>query len=195
MPPAERLARAVRPQEAEKTVQRTEKEKLVGSLNRAFQEAEVVVVTRQNGLTVAEISDLRRKVRHVGGSFRVTKNRLARRALPGTKYEALKDLLTGPTAIAFSRDPVSVAKVATDYAKANEKLVIAGGALGTQVLDSAGIKALASLPSLDALRGKIVGLLNAPATKIAGLLQAPASQLARVLQAYARSGETKGEAA
>jgi large subunit ribosomal protein L10 len=176
-------------------VQRTEKEKLVGSLNRAFQEAVAVVVTRQTGLTVAEISDLRRKVRAAGGSFKVTKNRLARRALSGTKYEALKDLLTGPTAIAFSRDPVAVAKVATDYAKANEKLVIAGGALGTQVLDIAGIKALASLPSLDALRGKIVGLLKAPATKIAGVLQAPAAQLARVLQAYASTGATKGEAA
>jgi large subunit ribosomal protein L10 len=176
-------------------VQRTEKEKLVGSLNRAFQEAVAVVITRQSGLTVAEISDLRRKVRAAGGSFKVAKNRLARLALSGTKYEGLKDLLTGPTAIAFSSDPVSVAKVATDYAKANEKLVITGGALGNQVLDLNGIKALASLPSLDALRGKIAGLLKAPATKIAGVLQAPAAQLARVLQAYAGTGAAKGEAA
>lgn len=170
-------------------MQRTEKEKLVASLNRAFQEAVAVVITRQSGLTVAEISDLRRKVRAAGGRFKVTKNRLARRALSGTRYEGLAQLLTGPTAIAFSSDPVSVAKVAADFAKANEKLVITGGALGSHVLDPQGIKALASLPSLDELRGKIVGVLQAPASKVAGVLQAPASQLARVLQAYAQKGE------
>lgn len=174
---------------AEKTVQRTEKEDLVASLNRAFQEAAAVVVTRQSGLTVAEVGDLRRKVRAAGGRFKVAKNRLARRALSGTEYEGLAELFKGPTAIAFSSDPVSVAKVAVDFSKLNEKLVITGGALGTQILDSNGVKALASLPSLDALRGKIVGLLKAPATKIAGVIQAPAAQLARVLQAVAQKGE------
>jgi large subunit ribosomal protein L10 len=177
-------------------VQRTEKEELVTSLNRAFQEAVAVVVTRQSGLTVAEMTELRRKMRQVGGGFKVAKNRLARRALSGTKYEGLADLLTGPTAIAFSSDPVAVAKVAVDFSKTNEKLTIAGGALGAQLLDSAGVKALATLPSLNELRGKIAGLLNAPATKIASVLQAPAGQLARVVQAYASKGEAaKGEAA
>jgi large subunit ribosomal protein L10 len=174
---------------AEKTVQRTEKEKLVASLNRAFSEAAAVVLTRQSGLTVGEISDLRRKVRAAGGRFKVTKNRLARRALSGTNYEGLSDLLKGPTAIAFSSDPVAIAKVAVDFSKANEKLVITGGALGSRVLNPDGVKALASLPSLDQLRGKIVGVLQAPATKIAGVLQAPAGQLARVVQAYAKKVE------
>ena len=170
-------------------MQRTEKEDLVASLNRAFQEAAAVVVTRQNGLTVAEVGDLRRKVRAAGGRFKVAKNRLARRALSGTKYEGLAELFKGPTAIAFSSDPVSVAKVAVDFSKLNEKLVITGGALGTQILDSNGVKALASLPSLNALHGKIVDLLKAPATKIAGVIQAPAAQLARLLQAFAQKGE------
>lgn len=169
-------------------MQRTEKEELVASLNRAFSEAAAVVVTRQRGLTVAEISDLRRKVRAAGGRFKVTKNRLAVRALSGTKFEGLADLLKGPTALAFSSDPVSVAKVTVDYSKANEKLTIAGGALGERVLGPDGVKALATLPSLEALRGRIVGLLMAPATKIAGVLQAPASQLARVVGAYAKTG-------
>ena len=182
--------------EAEKTVQRTEKEQLVASLNRAFTEATAVVITRQSGLSVSEISDLRRKVRAAGGRFKVTKNRLARRALSGTKYEGLADLLTGPTAIAFSSDAVAVAKVAVDFSKTNEKLVIAGGALGARVLNPEGVKALATLPSLDELRGKIAGLLKAPQTKVAGVLQAPAGMLARVVQAYAQKGEARpGEAA
>lgn len=170
-------------------MQRPEKENLVSSLNRAFQEAATVVVTRQSGLTVAEMTELRRRMRQAGGGFRVTKNRLARRALSGTKYEGLADLFTGPTAIAFSRDPVSVAKVAVDFSKANEKLTIAGGALGDRRLNPDGIKALATLPSLDALRGRIVALVNMPATQVARLLVAPATQLARVVQAYAVKGE------
>ena len=170
-------------------MQKSEKAELVASLNRAFAEAVAVVVTRQSGLSVAEISDLRRKVRAVGGRFKVTKNRLTRRALTGTAYEGLAGLLKGPTAIAFSRDPVAVAKVAVDFSKINEKLVIAGGALGTRMLDPDGVKALATLPSLAVLRGKLAGLLQAPATKLAGLLQAPAGQLARVVAAHARRGE------
>ena len=177
-------------------MQRTEKEALVASLNRAFAEATAVVITRQSGLSVSEISDLRRKVRATGGRFKVTKNRLARRALSGTSYEGLKDLLTGPTAIAFSSDPVAIAKVAVDFSKTNEKLVITGGALGERVLNPEGVKALAALPSLDELRGRIVGLLLAPPTKIAGVLQAPAGKLARVLQAFAKDGgAAAGEAA
>ena len=177
-------------------MQRTEKEKLVASLNRAFAEAVAVVITRQSGLSVSEISDLRRKVRAVGGRFKVTKNRLARRALPGTKYEGLAELLKGPTAIAFSSDAVAVAKVAVDFSKANEKLEVAGGALGSRVLDSEGVKALAALPSLEGLRGKIVGLLSAAPARIVGVLEAPAGKVARVLKAFAQAGEAKaGEAA
>ena len=168
---------------------RTEKEKLVSSLNRAFQEAAAVVVTRQSGLTVAEMTDLRRKMRQAGGGFKVTKNRLARRALSGTKYEGLADLFTGPTAIAFSSDPVTAAKVAVDFSKVNEKLTIAGGALGDRRLNADGVKALATLPSLDELRGRIIALVNAPATQVARVLTAPATQLARVLQAYSAKGE------
>ena len=127
-------------------------------------------------------------MRAAGGRFKVAKNRLARRALSGTRYEGLADLLTGPTAIAFSSDAVAVAKVAVDFSKTNEKLVIAGGALGERVLDPEGVKALAALPSLDELRGRIVGLLKAPQTKIARVLQAPAGKLARVIGAYAKQG-------
>lgn len=169
-------------------MQRTEKEKLVSSLNRTFQDAAAVVITRQSGLTVAEMTELRRKMRQAGGGFKVTKNRLARRALSGTKYEGLTDLFTGPTAIAFSRDPVAVARVAVDFSKANEKLTIAGGALGDRRLNPDGVKALATLPSLDALRGRLVALVSMPATQVARTLAAPAAQLARVVQAYAAKG-------
>ncbi|MBT7746645.1 MAG: 50S ribosomal protein L10, partial [Alphaproteobacteria bacterium] len=127
--------------------------------------------------------------RAAGANFKVTKNRLTRLALADTPYAGLADMFTGPTAIAFSEDVVAPAKVAVDYAKKNEKLVVVGGAMGENVLDVAGVKALASLPSLDELRGKIVGLLQAPATKVAGVVQAPASQLARVMGAYASKGE------
>jgi large subunit ribosomal protein L10 len=148
------------------------------------------VVTRQSGLTVAEVTDLRRKMRAAGAGYRVAKNRLARRALEGTKFTGLSDLLTGTTALAYSKDPVAAAKVAITYAKDNEKLSIAGGVLGNLVLDPEGIKALASLPSLDELRAKLVGLLQTPATRVATVLQAPAGQLARVFGAYAKKGET-----
>lgn len=168
---------------------RSEKQELVASLNRTFQTAGLVVVTRQVGLTVGEVTNLRGQMRAAGAGFKVTKNRLARLALAGTAYEPLNELFTGPTAIAFSQDPVAAAKVAVAFAKANDKLTIIGGALPGQVLDAAGISALATLPSLDELRGKIVGLLQAPAQKVAALAQAPAAQLARVLQAYADKGE------
>ena len=169
---------------------RDHKKKLVDSLHDALAETNVVVVTHQTGMTVAEVTDLRRQMRAAGANFRVTKNRLAQRAVTGTKFEPLKPLFKGPTALAFSKDPVAAAKVAIAYAEKNEKLKVVAGALGDLPLDLAAIKALATLPSLDQLRGKMIGLLQAPATKIAGVLQAPAAQLARLLGAHAaKSGK------
>lgn len=168
---------------------RTEKTDEVGELNGLFSDSEIVVLTHYSGLTVSAITQLRKDLRAEGGSFKVTKNTLARRALKGTKFEALEDKFTGPTGVAVSKDPVAAARVAHKFAKGNDKLVILGGALGAQVLDAEGVKRLASLPSLDELRGKLVGLIQAPATKIAGVLQAPAGQLARVVGAHAAKGE------
>ena len=168
---------------------RTQKEKLVASLNQALSSTEAVVVTRQSGLTVAEATRLRRRMREAGASFKVTKNRLARLALKGTPFEGLAPMFTGPTAIAWSQDPVAAAKAAVEFAKTNEKLVIVGGALGAKALDVAGVQALATMPSLDELRGRLLALLQTPATRIAGVLQAPAGQLARVLKARAEKGE------
>jgi len=170
-------------------VDRSEKSSLVSSLRERFEGAALVVVTRQSGLTVAESTDLRRKMLKAGASYKVTKNRLTRLALEGTQFTGLADLFTGPTAIATSTDPVAAAKVAVDYAKTNDKLEIVGGALNNKLLDANGIKALATLPSLDALRGKLLGMLQTPATRIASVLQAPAGQLARVLRAKADKGE------
>jgi len=169
-------------------VNREEKAKQIDALNQTLAATSLVVVTRQSGLTVAEVSDLRRKMRAGGASYKVTKNRLARLALKGTKFEGIDPLFVGPTAVAVSKDPVAAAKVAVDFAKENEKLTIVGGALGEKVLDAKGIEALASLPSLDQLRAKLLGLLQAPATKIAGVLAAPAGQLARVLKAHSEKG-------
>ena len=163
---------------------RAQKERLVADLNKILQDMTLVVVTHQTGLTVAEATDLRRRIRAAGASFKVSKNRLTRLALEGTKFQALQTLLTGPTAMAYSTDPVAAAKVCVEFAKKNDKLTIIGGALGEQALDVEGVKALAMLPSLDELRGKIVGLLQAPAVKLAGVTQAPAGQLARVFSAY-----------
>lgn len=168
---------------------RSQKEELVASLHQTFSETNLVVVTQQSGLTVAEVSALRRQMREAGASYKVTKNRLTRLALEGTKFEALKELFSGPTAVAVSADPVAAAKVCVTFAKGNEKLIIVGGAMGETRLDPDAIKALATLPSLDELRGKLVGLLQAPATKVAGVVQAPAAQLARVFSAYGSQGE------
>jgi large subunit ribosomal protein L10 len=170
-------------------VDRSKKEALVAELHQDFEDNNLIVVTHQAGLTVAEVTDLRGKMREAGCKFKVTKNRLAKIALKETKFEALEDAFTGPTAIAVSKDPVAAAKIAVEYANENDKLTIVGGALDADMLDADAIKALAKLPSLDSLRGKIVGLLQAPATKIAGVLQAPAGQLARVVGAYAASGQ------
>ena len=168
---------------------RAQKELLVADLNKTFQDTTLVVVTHQTGLTVAQVTDLRRRIRAAGASFRVSKNRLTRRALEGTKFQALQSLLTGPTAMAYSSDPVAAAKICVEFANKNDKLTIIGGALGEQVLDVEGVKALAKLPSLDELRGKLVGLLQAPAVKLAGVTQAPAGQLARVFGAYGSQDE------
>ena len=139
-------------------------------------------------MTVEEVTELRRQMRAAGASFKVTKNRLARRALAGTKFERLSPMFTGPTAIAFSRDPVAAAKVAVEFANKNEKLRIVGGGLNDQQLDVQGIKSLATMPSLDQLRAKLLGMLQTPATRIASVLQAPGGQIARVLSAHAKQG-------
>ena len=165
---------------------RVQKADAVKDLNGLFTEAGAVIVAHYSGLTVAEMSDLRARMRAAGASFRVAKNRLAKRALEGTQVAGISGLFTGPTGIGTSKDPVAAPKVLVAYAKENEKLVILGGAAVGSVLDLQGVKTLAELPSLDELRGKIIGLLLAPATKVACVLQAPAAQLARVLSAYAK---------
>jgi len=165
-------------------VERAKKAEVVESLNGLFGEAGSVVVAHYTGLTVAEMNDLRSRMRDAGASFKVAKNRLVVRALQGTAAESIAHLFKGPTGIAFSKDPIAASKVVAAYAKENNKLVILGGVVGTTTLDVEGVKALAELPSLDELRGKLVGLLQAPATKIAGVLAAPAGQLARVIGAY-----------
>ena len=164
---------------------RAQKNEQVSALAKTLSETAVVVVTRNHGLTVAQVTDLRTKMRQAGASFKVTKNRLARIALEGSPYQPLGDLLTGPIGFATSTDPVAAAKVAVDFAKTNDKFEIVGGAMGTTVLDINGVKALAALPSLDELRGRIVGLIQAPASKIARLVSTPAGNLARVFGAYA----------
>ena len=164
---------------------RSQKSDLVDQLKHVFSETSVVVVTRNHGLTVDQSTDLRNKMRDAGAQFKVAKNRLALIALDGTRYKPIGDLLTGPTALAYSADPVAAAKAVVDFAKTNDKLEIVGGAMGSTLLDAEGVKALASLPSLNELRAKIVGLIVAPATKLATITQAPAAQLARVLSAYA----------
>lgn len=168
---------------------RTEKQEFVSELAAVFAETSMVVVTRNKGLTVAEVTDLRRRMRAAGATYKVAKNRLATLALDGTRFDGLAPLLKGPTALAWSADPVAVAKAAVEFAKTNDKLELIGGALGAQTLNADGIKALAELPSLDELRAKLVGMISTPATRIAGVLQAPAGQLARVFGAYAKKDE------
>jgi large subunit ribosomal protein L10 len=178
-----------------RNVDRTEKHEFVTELNQALGATSMVVVTRNAGLTVAEVTDLRRKMRASGSTYKVAKNRLTNLALAGTPFAGIEPLLKGPTALAWSTDPVAVAKAAVEFAKTNEKFVVVGGALGARTLDAAGIKALSEMPSLDTLRAGLLGLLAAPATKIAGILQAPAGQLARVFGAYANKDEATAEAA
>lgn len=164
---------------------RAQKADAVAELKSVFNEVGVVVVTRNLGLTVADSTALRTKMREAGASYKVAKNRLAKLASQDTDYAGISDLLTGPTGLASSIDPVAAAKIVVEFAKTNDKLEIVGGSMGAQVLDANGIKALATLPSLDELRAKIVGLVQAPATKVVQIVQAPAGQLARVFGAYA----------
>lgn len=164
---------------------REQKSAAVAELNRTFSESGVVVVTRNLGMTVAQSTALRVKMREAGASYKVAKNRLARIATEGTPYTTISDYLTGPTALSTSPDPVAAAKAVVEFARTNDKLEIVGGAMGTTLLDVNGVKALAELPSLDELRAKLVGLIQAPAQKLASVTQAPAAQLARVFGAYA----------
>ena len=164
---------------------RAQKAVSIETLKGVFADAGAVVVTHYMGLTVAEMTDLRGRLRKEGASLKVVKNTLVHKALDGRVGEAGDALFKGPVAIAFAPDPVSAAKVVTQYAKENDKFSVIGAVMGDQVLDVTAVSALATLPSLDQLRGKLIGLVLAPATKIAGVLQAPAAQLARVMQAYA----------
>ena len=164
---------------------RAQKAESIEALKGVFADSGAVVVTHYLGLTVAEMTDLRGRLRKEGAQIKVVKNRLAQKALNGSAGDAGQDLFKGPVAIAFGPDPVSAAKVVTQYAKDNEKFTVVGGLLGDQVLDQSAIKSLATLPSLDQIRAQLIGLLQAPATKVAGVLQAPAGQLARVFNAYA----------
>ena len=164
---------------------RARKSDIVDSLRGVFSDAGVIVVTHYQGLSVAEVTELRRGMRAAGARFRVTKNRLAKIALADTPYSPLAELFTGPTAIAFSQDPIAAPRAAVDYAKRNEKLAIIGGALGSNLLSAEQVRALADLPSIDQLRARLVGLLVSPAARLVGLLQGPGAQLARVLAAHA----------
>lgn len=167
---------------------RAKKAEAVAALQKTFGDTEAIVVTQNTGLTAGQVSDLRVKMRKGGASFKVSKNRLALLALKGTRFEGIGHMLKGPVGIATSKDPVAAAKIAAGFAKDNEKFIIVGGALGDKVLDKSAVEALSQLPSLDALRGKLVGLLQAPAQRLATLAQAPAAQVARVISAYASKG-------
>jgi large subunit ribosomal protein L10 len=167
---------------------RVEKEAEVKELAERFANDDLIVLTQYSGLTVAQITKLRGELRKNGASFKVTKNSLARKAIKGTRLEGMADMFKGPTGVATSKDAVAAAKVANNFAKTNDKLIIIGGMLGEKILSAADVKALASLPSLDEMRAKLLGLFQAPATKLAGILQAPARDLVGVTKAY---GEKK----
>jgi large subunit ribosomal protein L10 len=176
-------------------VDRTEKQDFVAGLHEAFAGTSMIVVTHNQGLTVAEATELRRRMRAAGVTFKVAKNRLTHLALEGTPFDGLKPLLKGPTALAWSKDAVAAAKATVEFARTNEKLVLVGGALGAQTLDASGVRALAELPGLDELRARIVGMIATPATRVAGVLQGSAGQLARVFGAFARKSEEAQAAA
>jgi len=162
---------------------------MVSTLNQVFSNTGVVVVAHYSGLSVAQMTNLRVRMKDAGASLKVAKNRLVKLALQGTDAEHISGLFQGPTVIAYSADPVAAPKVAADFARTNDKFVLLGGAMGKTSLDAKGVEALATLPSLDELRAKLVGMINTPATRLAGVLQAPAGQLARVLSAYAKKDE------
>ena len=163
---------------------RKEKESLVASLGTAFEGMNLVVVTHYSGLTVSELSDLRGRMRELGASFKITKNSLVRLAVRGGKFDGLYDMFSGPTAIAFSNDPVSAAKITVQFAKENSKLVVLGGALDGELLGVDAVKQLADLPSLEVLRARIIGLIKAPSSKLARLLGAPANQLNSIISQF-----------
>jgi large subunit ribosomal protein L10 len=170
-------------------VERAEKREIVAALHDVFAKTGVVVVAHYAGLSVAAMTKLRRDMRSAGGQVKVAKNRLVKLALEGTDAKGIADLLRGPTCIAYSADPIAAPKIAVKFAKANEKFVILGGTMGQTVLDAQGVSSLANLPSLDELRGKLIGLMQAPASKIARTLTEPGAQLARVFGAYGKAGE------
>jgi large subunit ribosomal protein L10 len=170
-------------------VDRAEKQELIGLLQEIFKASGVVVVAHYSGLSVAQMQDLRKQMKQAGATVKVAKNRLAKIALDGTDVATIAPLLKGPTLLAYSTDPVAAPKVAVDFAKGHEKFVILGGAMGRTSLNSDGVKALATLPSLDELRAKLIGLIQAPATKVAQVVNAPAAKLARVFGAYAKRDE------
>jgi large subunit ribosomal protein L10 len=170
-------------------LERAAKRELVGALGEVFKATKVVVVAHYSGLTVAQMQTLRQQMKQAGASVKVAKNRLAKIAVEGSEVASIAPLLKGPTLIAYSGDPVAAPKVAVDFARTNERLIILGGAMGRTALDANGVKALAALPSLDELRAKIVGLIQAPATKIAQVITAPAAKVARVVQAYAAKSQ------
>ena len=174
---------------------RAAKQEAITELNGVFKTSNVVVVAHYSGLTVAQMQILRKQMGQAGAKVKVAKNRLAKIALEGTDAASIASLLKGPTVLAYSSDPVAAPKVAIDFAKANEQFVILGGSMGKTALDPNGVKALAALPSLDELRAKIVGLIQAPATKIAQIIVAPAAKVARVVQAYASKEPSKSAAA
>lgn len=165
---------------------RTQKEEFIDAINRVFSETAVVVVTHNTGLSVAEITALRSQVRAIGGTLKVTKNRLVKRAIVGTPFEQLASLFTGPTTIAYADDPVAVAKVVADFAKANERLVLLGGGLGSMVLDGDGVKALAKMPPIEEMRARLLGVLKAPMANALGVFNAPAQKMVGVLHAPPR---------
>ncbi|MCB9948640.1 MAG: 50S ribosomal protein L10 [Rhodospirillaceae bacterium] len=164
-------------------MKRSQKEDKVAAMQEAFQDAELMIITHNNGMTVEQSLDLRRQMRAAGARFQVTKNRLARIALKGTAFEHLDGMFTGPTAVATAKDPVPAAKAALDYAKKSDKLTIVGGGLGGTTLDAAGIEALAKLPPIEELRSKLLGVLQAPASRLVGVMEAPAGQMARLVNA------------
>jgi large subunit ribosomal protein L10 len=169
-------------------VDRIEKKEFVTNLRTGVESAELVVLTSPLGLTVGEVSDLRRQMRDAGATFKVVKNTLAKIALEGTKFTALGEQLKGPIALAYSKDPVAAAKVATEFAKGNDKLTVLSGALGEKALSGADVDALAKLPSLDEMRAKMLSVISGPARQLAGVISAPGRQLAQVISAHSRNG-------
>ena len=170
-------------------MERAEKREFVTELNEVFKASGSVVVAHYAGVTVAQMNDFRSKMRAAGGTVKVAKNRLAKIALQGTEAEGMSDLFKGQTLIAYSNDPITAPKIFMEFAKTNDKLVVLGGTMGSTTLNAEGVKSLATLPSLDELRAKLLGMIQTPATRIAGVVQAPAAQLARVFGAYAKKDE------